>query len=883
VSATTAGPADPRPGALVRLREAAGLTQEDLAQRSGVSVRSISDIERGEVTRPRRRTLEALADAMNITPDQRQAFLTLYRPSPQPDAADVGGQLLQPGTPDTPAQLPLDVSGFVGRQDGLQQLTTYIADGNRPTVVTVIDGPAGVGKTALAVHWAHQVKHRFPDGQLFVNLHGFGPLPPREPADLLEQLLRALGVASMPADLESRSALLRTRLAGRRVLLLLDNVRDPGQVRPLLPASPGSVVLVTSRSRMAGLVAHEGAHRLSLDPLNAADAGSLLQGRAAATPADPNLQAVIDRCAGLPLALRIVGERLETGYTLQEAAADLALLDHRLDVVATGDDEHTSTRTVLSWSYDALPPITARVFRLLGLHHGTDIDAAATAALTDLAPATSQAELERLLGWHLVERHRPGRYEFHDLLRAFAHELTSALDDDAVRRDAVTRVLDHYRETATEAMDTAYPYERHRRPGARADATSTQRFATADQAVDWLNAESANIIATCRAAATLPIDGRLDMLRDLAKTLVLHLGITGRRADALTLYRDLADSAERAGDRAAHGDGLHGMATNLWRLGRYREALAAAEQALSIRLEIDDRNGVPETQSIIGILHWTNGRGEQAYEYHRRSRLGYQQLGDRLGEARAFDYLGLALRGMSRFAEAIENHEQAIAIYRSIDDPLDEAMGLVNLGDICRQIGRSDDAVRHQRRAVRLAGALGGPHEAVARSGLGIALSAAGEYAEALDQLGTAREMHRAIADRAGEAESLAHIGIAQYRSGDHDAALDSLRHAVNLSRETDTPLVEVEALNALGQVLRARGDLAGAGESHRRAETLAHRIGDRYQAAASQDGLAETAHQSGDHATASALWQQALATFRELGVPEAQRIEAHLTNIDVG
>jgi len=346
------------------------------------------------------------------------------------------------------------VASFVGRSGHLRALDALLQDqGAAPTavVISAIAGMAGVGKTALAVHWAHRVAGRFPDGQLYVNLRGFDPGGAGlDPGQALHGFLEAFGVppARIPEDLAAQSGLFRSLLAGKRMLVLLDNARSAEQVRPLLPGSPGCLAIVTSRDKLAGLVATEGARPLALDLLTAADARDLLArrlgaDRVAAEPAA--IACIIAACARLPLALTIAAARAATSPTfpLAAIAAELREAASALDPFDAGESA-TDVRTVFSWSYRALSAPAARMFRLLGLHPGPDVAVTAAASLAAVPPGQARALLAELTRAHLLAEHAPGRYAFHDLLRAYASELASAQECPADRASAVHRLLDHY-------------------------------------------------------------------------------------------------------------------------------------------------------------------------------------------------------------------------------------------------------------------------------------------------------------------------------------------------------------------------------------------------------------------------------------------------------
>ncbi len=380
-----------------------------------------------------------------------------------------------------PAQLPGDVDAFTGRAGELASLDKLAAmigppggagpPGAGPAATVIcVSGTAGAGKTALAVHWARRVRAAFPDGQLYVNLRGYDPGQPVPAGDALAGFLRALGVPGqdIPRDVDERAAAYRTLLDGRRILVVLDNASAVEQVRPLLPGSPSSLVLVTSRDSLAGLVARHGARRLDLDRLPQQDAVALLRAligdRAEIQP--DGTATLARRCARLPLALRVAAElaAASPAMTVAQLAGELADEQRRLDLLDAGGDPGSAIRGVFSWSYGHLPDEEARAFRLLGLGPGPDIDARAAAALTGTPPAQASRMLELLARTHLIHRTRPGRYGLHDLLRAYAAGLAAAGDAEGERQAALTRLFDYYLAAAAAAMDILVPAERHLRP-----------------------------------------------------------------------------------------------------------------------------------------------------------------------------------------------------------------------------------------------------------------------------------------------------------------------------------------------------------------------------------------------------------------------------------
>ena len=444
-------------------------------------------------------------------------------------------------------QLPAPVDNFTGRDDEFAELSRLLG-ADRPAPIAVVSGMAGVGKTALTVHWAHAWSAHFPDGQLYVDLRGFDPEAPAQPGAVLAGFLRALGVpgSEIPRDLAERAALYRSLLAGRRLLVVLDNARNVEQLRSLLPGAPACAVLVTSRDSLAGLIARHGGRRVELDVLPAADAvnllGALLGGQVEVEPGAA--AALAERCARLPLALRIVAELAgrRPGVSLAELDAEFAAADSALDLLDVGDDDRTSLRAVFSWSYSRLTAEAGQAFRLLALHPGTDVRAGALAALTGTATlAEAQQALDLLARANLVRQGGAGRYLIHPLLRTYAGELAAVTDGPPSQRAAMTRLLDHYLRTAGAAMDLLFPGRRHRRPDLALEQPLSPPLVDVAAARAWLDAERDNLVALTVAAGR---QGWRQHAAALAETVAPYFDGGGHPAEALAPpggYRQLRD------------------------------------------------------------------------------------------------------------------------------------------------------------------------------------------------------------------------------------------------------------------------------------------------------------------------------------------------------
>ena len=457
-------------GVLRRLRAGAALTQQELAEAAGMSPRTVSDLERGLATTPHKDTVRLLADALQLGGQARVEFEVAARGHAAPGRVGTGVAAAT-------RTLPRDIASFTGRQHELDGLTDAVAGAGGVVSIHAIGGMAGIGKTAFAVHAAHQLAGRFPAGQIFLHLHAHTPgHQPADPADALASLLLTIGVPAgqIPADLEARAGLWRDRVAGRRLLLVLDDAASSEQIRPLLPGTGGSLVLVTSRRRLTAL---EDVRAVSLDALPAGEAAGLLVRlavRPGLSPADPGVTEIIRLCGCLPLAIGMAARQLHhhPAWTVAGLAADLAAATGLLELLAA---ENLSVAAALDLSYADLAPDRQRLFRRLGLHPGSDIDPYAAAALDGTSLDAARRGLEALYEHYLLAEPAPGRYRMHDLIREHARTLASRLDPGADREQATGRLLDYYQHAAARAEALLAPQARTappRRPGTRPPSRS---------------------------------------------------------------------------------------------------------------------------------------------------------------------------------------------------------------------------------------------------------------------------------------------------------------------------------------------------------------------------------------------------------------------------
>ena len=694
-------------------------------------MRAIRDLELGRSARPYRRSVRMLAEGLKLTDAQRSGFAALA------DGRDRGGAARLA----VPAHLPAGVAGFAGRERELATLDALAGQaGQAPVggtvVISAIGGTAGVGKTALAVHWARRAAARFPGGQLYVNLRGFDPTyTPLVPAEAVSGFLAALGVPPerRPSGLDAQAGLYRSLTAGKRLLVVLDNAHDVQQVRPLLPGSPGCLVLVTSRASLAGLAVSEGAQLLTLDLLTPGEARQLLAGRLGARRVEAEPAAVtelIGLCARLPLALAIASARASArpGFPLAALAAELRDASGLLDALEAGDPA-SSVRAVFSWSCRGLTGPAARMFRLLGLHPGPDLSAAAAASLAGVPQADARRSLHELTHAHLLTEPAPGRFALHDLLRAYAAEQAHATEGADGRDAATGRMLDHYLHTACAAAVLLSP---SREPIARAmprPGVTPEPLADRPQALAWFTAEHQVLLALVTLAAGAGFDAHAwqipwavagfldwrgywhqraavlraavaaaDRLADPAgqaesRGLLASscMGL-GEYAEAHALLASCLEHYEQTGDRAGQARIQQSSCSACQREGLPQAALGHAGQALSLFRAIGHQAGQARALSDIGDCLTQLGSYERARSACGQALSLWRETGDRIGEGHAWESLGYAEHHLGHHARAATCYPRALSTYRELGDRYCEARALSRLGDTHRAAGGPEQA-----------------------------------------------------------------------------------------------------------------------------------------------------------------------------------------------
>jgi DNA-binding SARP family transcriptional activator/tetratricopeptide (TPR) repeat protein/DNA-binding XRE family transcriptional regulator len=730
-----------------------------------------------------------------------------------------------PQVSEPPAQLPMDCAGFTGRAGELQALDRVLVAGGAP--VAVITGMGGVGKTALAVRWAWRHRSRYPDGQLYADLRGHAITGPARPLGVLTGFLAALGESAerIPEDEGQAAALLRTRLEGKRILLLLDNALDAQQVRPLLPAAPGCAAIVTTRDRMTGLIARDGAVAVVVRPLPDAEAAALLVA-SMGERGDREPPAVVAElaglCAHLPLALRIAAANLAArpSYRLADYVAALASGD-RLAGLAVPEDEQAAVRSAFELSCDTLKPELRRMFRLAGLAPGPDLTVPAVAALAGIAASAAQSLLDRLVARNLVDEYAHGRYRLHDLLRLYAAELAGAEESAADRDAAIDRLAAHALAAVRSASELLYPHLLHlpdsggpdsggpdsggedRADGGAEPAWGAPGFAAADAALAWLNAERANLVAV-----------------------VVLLARHGR-----------AEVALRLSDRLA---GYFYMSSNSvdWLV-----AATAARQAVSD----DDPIAVACAELHLGMLRFMQSRYEDAAGHYAACTDQARRAGWVAGEAVALNNRASAYWHLGQAAETIELLTEALDAHRRTGRRAGEAVTIANIAAARLQLARSADAVTQ-------------------------AAAISEQRHEALRLLGQARDIHQALHDQRNEAETCRRIAEAYRDLGDLQQAAAHARQAITLAREVAVQRFEISARSTLATVLVRLGEPEQSLAEHTLARDLAAKAADPAQQAEVLMDLAESMAWLGRLEEALIIAQDVSAAADHFRIPLLQR-----------
>lgn len=757
-------------------------------------------------------------------------------------------------TPTTPAAswvpvasnvctLPYDLPDFTGRHSEFRTLLDIGTAVNQALGLVTIDGMGGSGKTALAVHAAHHLTSRFPDAQLYIDLHGFSPgQQPLEPSVALDLLMRMLEVPGglIPEDTTGRISLWRTVTANRRMLLLLDNASDASQVRPLLPVSASAMILVTSRVRMADL---DGAVAVSTGRMSSADSRELLSRAFGAERIDAEQEAIIDLielCGHLPLALRIAASRLRTRtqWSVRDLTARLSAEEGMLRELESGNRSVSAT---IALSYHALPESHRRLLRRLGAHPGTAFDISSVAALADMSVTAAERILDGLLDAHLLEQQAPDRYSFHDLVRSFVHSLVSAENFEAEQHDAWQRLFEDYLVTSRVAADILLPGRRDIPLGLDKVQDVRPILRDGTDALRWFDVERPNLISAVHRAIGQSTDRQAALLaRDLGN----YLQQRGFLRDLLEIQEAAVIAARRVDDHVLERSALIALAAPLWHAGRPKEAMNLLEQALESALQVQDQQDEAVILSRIGTQH--------------------SMLGD--------------------YAEALRKKERALRLQRELDSKRGKAWTLIGISSDQLHLGRYDQALATARRAFDYHRELGDSDgEIMALVNAANAANGKRDHEAALSYL---RKAH-SVADQVASSDGLALVRIRMcdtyVRQGAYQMALNSSSEALDAARSVQRPSLVAIAENVMGLARLQVGEPDAALELYRNALEVALESDNRYEAARAQAGTGDAMHALGREAEALAHWEMALRHFTDMGVPEAAEVAAKLACAQAG
>jgi tetratricopeptide (TPR) repeat protein len=717
------------------------------------------------------------------------------------------------------SELPEDLDVFTGRGAELTELRKQLArsrDDGRPVVVTAIEGMAGVGKTRFAVHAGHLLAGEQPfDQVLFVNLRGFhGDQPPADPVAVLDGFLRQLRMPAgkIPRTLTARTVAYRERLAGTRTLVLLDNAADEQQVRPLLPRTPGCLTLVTSRRSLTDL---EDATRLAVNVFTVAEAITFLDRALPDLPTGPDDQAaarIAARCGYLPLALSLVAAHISTtnGWTLTDHA-------DRLDERHQANRIDDAVELALDISYEHLSTEHRRMFRLLALHPGPGFDAYAAAALADCNLVTARQTLDDLQRDNLLIRTSPDRFTFHDLVRAYGAVRAADEERRTDRRAATTRLFDLYLGTASRSMDLLHPVHAAQRPKVSTPSTPAPVLTGSEQALAWLEAENANLVATVVHAADHDWPGYASQLAmTLGRYLVTNLGV-----GALTMFQHAYRAAVAADDLVGRAHGAANLGNLHSRMNHHEDAVEWLGLALRTFDELDEPAGRAAVLNHLGNVYTNTNEWDRGAAYYQQGLAEFRRIGDADGQALILSNFANVHKRQAQYPAAIEMLQESLVLYEELGNLDGQAAVLTNLAVVHEFVGD---------------------------------LEAAARYA------GRAPDLFRQIGHRLGEARAVIALGVVTMRLGDHEAAREHLQTGLLLYRERGSQAGEGGALDALGELEIWAGRPERAVEYFEQSLPIFRRIGARDAEAASLSGLGEAAHEQGRSADAVALFTEALA-----------------------
>ncbi|GGK63053.1 SARP family transcriptional regulator [Sphaerisporangium melleum] len=779
--------------------------------------------------------------------------------------------------PTAPNYLPVDPLTFTGRRGELATLTSDRVLGGTAVPVLAIDGMAGVGKTTLAVHLAHHLAPRYSDGLLYLDLQGHNATHKAvEPAAALDRLLRQLGIpgTEIPDELDTRAARWRRELAGRRVLVVLDDASGHQQIRHLLPGEPGCLVIVTSRRRLSGL---EGAEPFPLEVLQPEDAAELFH-RAAGTHRErepEHVTKVIRLCGHLPLAIQLVGSRLRhrPTWTVADLAARLSLDSQRLAEIRT---ENREISAAFELSFDALTPFQQWAFTRLGFHPGTEFTPHCVAVLLDRPLADAERFLEDLVDYHLITEPRHGRYRLHDLIRDYAVSLASR-KSESERTGAVRRVLDYHLFLADRADRLLYQHRTRIPVNLDLPPRTHPDIETTDQAGTWLATELDDLLRLTRYAAD---HGWIRHSALFPHVLGRHLSSWGHWTEAVTLHQIAIDAWLRLDDQRGTARAMTDLGETLWEAGRLDESLGLATRALSMQIALDDQHGIAELLDLSGRVHWDRSELDVALRFLQQGLDIRRKIQDRSGVAKSLNHIAGLAHDKGDYRTASDRLREVLALHEADSDLRGRLVVLNNLGETEARLGNLSAALRNYERAATLTSEMTPKDKAGLLHNTASVLQQLGRHEEALERYQEALRTYVGIGDGRREAQTLNSIGSCYTDMGRAGQAIIHHQKALSITRE----------LNARQEEIRA---LLGIGDAHDRTDRhetalcffseglqVAQAIGDVHQEANCLDRMGSAAERTGDLQHARRLWQRALALYDHLEMPEAQPLRTRLRDL---
>jgi len=835
-------------GLLRQLRTQARLTQEELAEAASLSPRSVSDLERGINRTARKDTAVLLAQALGLDGVVAELFVAAARGRGPAQDVVAAIQGAAPGAFAAAATrgLPRDTASFTGRRAELDRLADGLeglaADGGI-VGICAIGGMAGVGKTTFAVHAAHRLAGQFPDGQFYLPLHAHTRgQRPVDPADALSSLLLTAGVpaARIPPGLEARAARWRDHVAGKKILLLLDDAASHEQVRPLLPGTGNSLVLLTSRRRLAAL---NDAAVISLDTLAPQEAAALLTrlaGRPELQPDEVAVGEITRLCGYLPLAIGLIASQLRhhPAQTADSVAASLAGAADRMELMRA---ENVSVAAAFELSYTDLTDGQQRLFRRLGLIPGPGFDVYAAAALDGTTPSQARRLLDELYDQHLITEPAPGRYQLHDLLREHARIVATADAAAADSEGATGRLLDYYAHTALAAgrrFETRA--STYRRPPPGHPPAQAPDLSTLGEAAAWLEAERANLHAAADYAAT---HGRLRYAIVIPAAMSGFLAARGHWDQSSALHQGALASARRTGDRLGEADTLTTLGALQRETGDYPGADASLAQAIALYGDIGYQPGQVDALEELGFLRVLTGDYPGAADSYQRALVLARGAGDRDGMAWNLMGLGLLQQLTGDYPAAAASNQQALTLFRDLGDPHGQAYALNSLGVVQQETGHYPAAAASQQQALTL---------------------------------------FRDVGHQLGQAHALNDLGLVQQETGDYPAAAASHQQALTLFRDLGNLLGQAEALNRLGELSLRTSASGQAHDQHTQALAIARDISAAPEEARALEGIGNSHLREGNPGHAAAHLRQALTIYQRIGAPAARRVQETLRNANV-